>query len=128
MATFIMQTRLSHQALQAPESLAKLSREVMQQIRAHCPAVDWKASYAILGPADYIDIFEAPDIATATKVATIIRTFGHATTEIWAATEWKKFMGLMGEFQGEPAKVTRLRERRPQRRNGEKAAPARKRG
>ena len=50
---------------------------------------------AVLGPADYLDIFTAPGVETATKVATIIRTFGHATTEVWAATEWEKFEGLL---------------------------------
>lgn len=95
MATFIMLTRLSHQALQSPSSLASLSHEVMQRIRADCESVEWKASYVVLGPADYLDIFTAPDIETATKVATIIRTFGHATTEIWAATEWDKFTELV---------------------------------
>lgn len=49
-------------------------------------------------PADYLDIFAAPDNATATKVATIIRTFGHATTEIWAATEWEQFIQLIREL------------------------------
>ena len=127
MATFIMQTRLSHQALQSPDSLTKLSHGVMQHIRTACPSVEWKASYAVLGPADYIDIFEAPDIATATKVATIIRTYGHATTEIWAATEWKEFTGLMSDIQAEPAPgITRYRERQPHR-NGNKPVPVRKR-
>ena len=88
MATFIMLTRLSHEGLKSPGSLADLSREVMDHIRKNCPRVTWKASYVVLGPADYVDIFTAPDIETATKVATIIRTFGHATTEDWAATEW----------------------------------------
>jgi hypothetical protein len=37
----------------------------------------------------------APDIETATKVATNIRTFGHATTEVWAANEWEKLTGLL---------------------------------
>lgn len=32
-----------------------------------------------------------PDIGTATKVANTVRAYGHATTEIWAATEWDKF-------------------------------------
>jgi len=91
MATFIMLTRLSHQALQSPSSLISLSHEVMQRIRSDCKGVECKASYVILGPADYLDIFTAPDLETATKVATIIRTFGHATTEIWGATEWEKF-------------------------------------
>ena len=95
MATFIMLTRLSHEGLKSPGSLAELSHEVMDHIRKHCPGVTWKASYVVLGPADYVDIFTAPDIETATKVATIIRTFGHATTEVWAATEWEKFTGLL---------------------------------
>jgi uncharacterized protein with GYD domain len=99
MATFIMLTRLSHQALQSPQSLWDLSHEVMERIRKHCPGVEWKASYAVLGPADYIDIFTAPDIESATKVAAVVRTFGHATTEIWAATEWQKFKALASSLQ-----------------------------
>ena len=95
MATFIMLTRLSHEGLKSPGSLADLSHEVMEQIRKNCPEVVWKSSYVVLGPADYLDIFTAPDIETATKVATIIRTFGHATKEVWAATEWEKFTGLL---------------------------------
>jgi uncharacterized protein with GYD domain len=107
MATFIMLTRLSHQALQSPSSLVSLSHEVMQRIRSDCKGVEWKANYVILGPADYLDIFTAPDIETATKVATIIRTFGHATTEIWGATEWEKFTELVRHLA--PASVPAAR-------------------
>ena len=99
MATFIMLTRLSHEALKSPGSLSRLSHDVMEHIRRDCPSVTWKASYVVLGPADYVDIFTAPDIETATKVATIIRTFGHSSTEIWAAIEWEKFTGLIGSLQ-----------------------------
>ena len=95
MATFIMLTRLSHQALQSPSSLENLSHKVMERIRSDCKGVEWKASYVVLGPADYVDIFTAPDIESAMKVATIIRTFGHATTEVWAATEWDRFTELV---------------------------------
>jgi uncharacterized protein with GYD domain len=95
MATFIMLTRLSHEALKAPRSLLSLSHEVGERIRKDCPGIEWKASYAVLGPADYIDIFTAPDIEAATKVATIVRTYGHATTEVWAAVEWDRFVRLV---------------------------------
>ena len=61
-----------------------------------CPHVERKLSYAVLGvPADYLDIFTAPDVETAAKVAAIVRTVAHAQTEIWAATEWATFVELM---------------------------------
>jgi uncharacterized protein with GYD domain len=96
MATFIMLTRLSHGALRSPEELEKLERQVSDRIGAECPEVEWSSSYAILGPYDYLDIFQAPDIESATKVATIVRTFGHALTETWAATEWQRFKEIAG--------------------------------
>lgn len=103
MSTFIMLTRLSHESLKSPRSLETLENAVSQRIKSECPDVAWIASYAVLGPADYVDVFSAPSVETATKVATIVRTFGHATTEIWGATPWKEFVGLVrnlppGEF------------------------------
>ena len=94
MSTFIMLTRLSHGALQSPSSLENLERGVMERIHAECPEVEWLSSYAVLGPCDYLDIFNAPDVESATKVATIVRTFGHAQTEVWGATEWEKYKDL----------------------------------
>ena len=73
MSTFIMLTRVSPEAVKAPQSLEKLEQDAMQHIRAECPDVKWRQSYAILGPYDYLDIFEAPDVETAAKVATMIR-------------------------------------------------------
>jgi uncharacterized protein with GYD domain len=91
MTTFVMLTSLSHAALDSPGKLEELEQEVMKRIHAECPEVEWQSSFAVLGPYDYIDIFRAPDVEAATKIATIVRTFGHAETEIWAATEWERF-------------------------------------
>jgi uncharacterized protein with GYD domain len=96
MQTYIMLTRLEPSALVSPRSLADLERKVMQRIRKNCPKVKWIASYAVLGARDYVDIFRAPDNDTATKVSTLIRTFGHAQTETWAATEWPRFKEMLG--------------------------------
>ena len=94
MVTFVMLTRLSPQALTRPESVAELNREVEDKIKEECSGVRWIANYAVLGPCDYLDIFEAPDSDTATKVALLVRSFGHATTETWVATQWDRFLNL----------------------------------
>jgi uncharacterized protein with GYD domain len=95
MATFIMTTKLSHAALTAPRSFEQLSAAVTERLRSECPEVEWWGSYVVLGPTDYLDIFTAPDIEAAAKVATIIRSYGHATTEIWPAIEWDAFKAMV---------------------------------
>ena len=94
MAIYIMQTRLSPEALTRPKSVAELNKQVEERIKKECPQVKWLANYAVLGPCDYLDIFEAPDPDTATKVALLVRSFGHATTETWMATPWDRFVEL----------------------------------
>ena len=95
MATYIMTTKLSHGALSSPQSFEELSAKVTQRLRAECPEVEWWSSYVVLGPTDYLDIFTAPDVETAAKVAAIIRSYGHATTEIWPAVEWDAFKAIV---------------------------------
>lgn len=118
MPTFIMLTRLSAEAVQSPKNLEQLERKVMDQVRTECPGVDWLGSYAVLGPCDYVDIFRANDIEAATRVSALIRTFGHAQTEVWPATEWTRFKELVRNL---PAKGRRLEARRAKRAAQEQA-------
>ena len=67
----------------------------MDQVRKDCPDVVWHESYAVLGPCDYLDIFDASDNEAAMRVSALVRTFGHAQTEIWGATEWSRFKKIM---------------------------------
>lgn len=100
MPTFVMLTRLSPDALRSPESLEELERQAMARIRTECPEVEWVHNFAILGGCDYLDIFCAPSIESAMKVATIIRTFGHASTEVWSAVEWQKYKDMVRHLPG----------------------------
>ncbi|MFO7554976.1 MAG: GYD domain-containing protein [Desulfobacterales bacterium] len=98
MPLFIILTRLSADAIQSPKTLEDLEKRVMDQIRSECPQVEWMHNFAVLGPYDYLDVFRAPDIDTAFKVSTIIRSFGHAHTEVWGAKEWAAYKELIRQL------------------------------
>jgi uncharacterized protein with GYD domain len=91
MPTYVVLTRLTAEAVKTPGELKRLERVVAEHIRKDCPQVKWVANYAILGPYDYLDIFEAPDEMTAARVVMIIRSYGHGQTETWTAIPWDRF-------------------------------------
>ncbi len=95
MATYVVLTRLTPETVKSPGDLRRLEKLVSERIRAECPQVKWLANYAILGPYDYLDLFEAPDETVAAKVVMIIRSFGHAQTETWTALNWDRFERLI---------------------------------
>lgn len=95
MSTFVMVTHVAPEMGHTPQMLEALEQIATGHIRAECPDVKWLASYATLGPYNYVDIFTAPDIATATKVSTIIRSYGGANAEVWPATEWREFESML---------------------------------
>lgn len=97
MPTFALLTRLSSDALSKPESITDLNKKIEERIKKDCPAVKWISNYSVLGPYDYLDIFESPQAEDAMKVALVIRSFGHATTETWMVTPWKAFVQLANE-------------------------------
>ena len=96
MQTFVMLTRLDRGGEEAKVSAERCEQQVARKIETECPKVAWSASYALLGGADYLDIFQAPDCETAMKVALIVRSLGHATTETGPATDWARFKALAG--------------------------------
>jgi uncharacterized protein with GYD domain len=98
MMTFVMLTRLSADAVRSPSALEDLEKAAMERIRSECPQVKWLHTLAVLGPYDYVDIFQAPDVDTAMRVGVIIRTFGHATTETMVGTDWQRFKGLVRDL------------------------------
>jgi len=85
MGTYVLLTKVSVEHMGTVEKLLELDDQVRAKVAERCPEVKWVASYALLGPYDYLDILDAPDDATAAQVAGIVRSFGHATTETWTA-------------------------------------------
>ncbi len=103
MQTFITLTRLTPGSLQSPRSLEELERQVADHVRGDCPEVEWIGSYAVLGPCDYVDIFKAPDCDAAAKISAIVRSYGHAHTEVWAASEWEHFKHVIRDLSAAEA-------------------------
>jgi uncharacterized protein with GYD domain len=95
MATYIILSKLSPDALTDPKDFKTLAATVAQKIRAECPGVNWKDSYATLGRFDVVDIVEASDVKQIEKTAMIIRAYGHSTTETLPGTPWKQFLDTL---------------------------------
>lgn len=104
MAAYILLTRLVPEAVREPKTLADLGRRVTEKLQSECPQVTWITSYALLGPYDFLDLFEAPDNETATKVALVFRSFGHGTTEVWPATPWERFREITASMSAAPGR------------------------
>lgn len=98
MTTFMMVTRLNSGGVGSPRELEDLEKQVMASIRKECPDVEWVSSYAALGPYDYVDIFRADEVETATRVTTLMRTVGHAHAEVWPLTEWSRFKEMVHQL------------------------------
>ena len=98
MTTYILLTKLSPEAVSKSGAILELGKAVAEKLKSQCPEAKWVSSYAILGGCDYLDIFEAPDETAASKVALVIRSFGHATTETWVATPWHRFRETVGKL------------------------------
>lgn len=97
-----MITRLAAGSLPSPRAVEDVERRVMEAIRVECPDVEWVMSYAVLGPADYLDVFRASDLDAAIRVSTLVRMYGDAQTEVWPATDWQHFKELVRHLPAVP--------------------------
>ena len=99
MPTFVLMTRLAPESLHDAEVRRAMGRAWLKKVKAACPDVKWIAHYHILGPYDFMDIYEAPNVHTAHKVAVISRAQGAVTSESWQALPYDEFIGLLEEVQ-----------------------------
>lgn len=95
MATYIILSRISPDALGDPTNFKKLAQAVSDRIKKECPGVKWKESFVTMGRFDVVDIIESEDPHQVERAAMIIRGLGHSVTETMMATPWKDFLARL---------------------------------
>ncbi len=95
MSTFVLMTKLSPETMHDARGRRAMGKEWLKKVKTRCPQVKWIAHYAILGPYDFMDIYEAPDVETAHKVSIISRVEGAVSAESWQALPYDKFLKLL---------------------------------
>ena len=99
MQTYVLMTKLSPDISRQMRDRAQLGRQWLERVRNKCPDVKFVAHYALLGQYDFLDIYEAPDAETATKVSLISRENGALQAESWTAIPYKRFLQLVDECE-----------------------------
>jgi uncharacterized protein with GYD domain len=98
MQTFVLMTKLAPEMSRKVKDQEKLGRAWLEQVKEKCPEVNFLAHYALLGPYDFLDIYEAPDEETAAKVSLISLQTGAFLAESWVAIPYKRFVELTEEI------------------------------
>lgn len=98
MPTYILLTKLSPESLGEPKQREHIGRQWFEAVKAACPAVKWIDHYALLGPYDFMDIYEAPDQEEAAKVSMITMSNGAVKAESWAAIPYKRFLEIAAKL------------------------------
>ncbi len=99
MKTFILLTKLSPDVARQLQNRAKLGRAWLEEVKKKCPEVKFISHYALLGPYDFLDIYEAPDEETAAKVSMISMSNGAFKAESLTAIPYKRFLELTKEVE-----------------------------
>jgi uncharacterized protein with GYD domain len=97
MQTFVLMTKLAPDASKNIQDQAELGRLWLRKVNEKCPEVNFIAHYALLGPYDFLDIYEAPNEEIAAKVSLISLQSGAFQAESWVAIPYKRFIELAKE-------------------------------
>ena len=101
MKTFVMMTKIAPRdadIIDITNRLKAHSRDSsawLEEINKSCPEVKVLAHYALLGPYDFMCIYEAPDEKTAAKVSLLSRARGAFQVESWHAIPSREIADLV---------------------------------
>jgi uncharacterized protein with GYD domain len=92
--TYILMTKLAPEISKQVKDRSRLGRAWLDQVKEKCPEVKFLHHFALLGPYDFLDIYEAPDAETAAKVSLISQANGAFQAQSWTAIPYKRFVEL----------------------------------
>jgi uncharacterized protein with GYD domain len=98
MATYILATKLSPELTKDVKKRAEIGRKWIERVKKNCPEVKFVAHYALLGPYDFLDIYEAPNEESAAKVSMVSLSGGAIAAESWTAIPYKEFIDLIKDL------------------------------
>ncbi|MFH1263779.1 MAG: GYD domain-containing protein [Pseudomonadota bacterium] len=95
MPTYVLMTKLGPEIASNLKSRRKRGEEWKRTVAAKCPKVKWIAHYALLGPYDFMDLYDAPDSETAARVSLLTRSLGAISAESWTAVPYTDFLKIV---------------------------------
>lgn len=97
MATYVLMTKLTPEVTSAVKNREKIGKAWLKKVSEVCPEVKWLNHYALLGPYDFMDIYEAPDDETAAKVSWMTLSAGALSAESWPAIPWTRYLEIIDD-------------------------------
>ena len=97
MPIYVFATKLQNPNL--VEKRKEQGEKWLNLVREKVPGIKWIAHYAILGPYDFLDIFEVKNEQDAAKVSLLSRAAGAAFAESWTAIPYMDFLGLIEDLK-----------------------------
>jgi uncharacterized protein with GYD domain len=107
MPTYVLMTKLGPDESEDARSRRERGQAWKKKVEHLCPGIRWLTHYALLGPYDFMDIYEAPDEQTAFKVSMLSRAEGAIAAESWPAVPYDDFLALNDAVASEHAKKKR---------------------
>lgn len=98
MGVYVLMTKLTPEITSDMKHRGTIGKRWMARVNEKCPDVKWVAHYALLGPYDFMDIFEAPNEEVVAKVAMITLSSGASQAETWTAIPYSRFVELAEEI------------------------------
>jgi uncharacterized protein with GYD domain len=99
MSTYVLMTKLSPTAMKDPRGRRRAGQEWKAKVEKLVPGIRWTAHYALLGPYDFMDVYEASDDAAAMRVSLLTRELGAAAAESWPAMAYEDFVHLAEQVE-----------------------------